>query len=429
MTSIRHPFMNILLIGSGGREHALAWKLVQSSLCTHLYIATGNPGTASLGTNVDINVFDFDTLKTFCLTNEIRMVVIGPEAPLVEGLTDYFRRKETKHIGIIGPSAFAAQLEGSKAFAKQFMEKYDIPTAPYLEVSNENIQQGLNFLDTLQAPYVLKADGLAGGKGVLIVENIDTAKTNLQEMLSGQFGKASEKVIIEAFLSGIEFSVFALTDGKDYILLPEAKDYKRIGEGDTGLNTGGMGAVSPVSFLNDVLWQKVIYKIVKPTIDGINQEEMDYTGFVFFGLINVNGEPYVIEYNCRMGDPETEVVIPRIKSDLVELLQAAIQRKLKTHKIEIDSQSAATIMMVSGGYPEAFDKKKIIEGLDHVEGSLVFHAGTSFEGDNIVTSGGRVLTVTTLNPDFRKAIKISMDNAEKIHYEGKYYRKDIGFDL
>lgn len=429
MTSIRHPFMNILLIGSGGREHALAWKLVQSNLCTHLYIATGNPGTASLGTNVDINVFDFGALKTFCLTNDVGMVIIGPEAPLVDGLTDYFRGKETKHIGIIGPSAYAAQLEGSKAFAKRFMEKYDIPTAPYLEVTSKNLQQGFNFLDTLQAPYVLKADGLAGGKGVLIVENIDTAKANLQEMLSGQFGKASEKVVIEAFLSGIEFSVFALTDGKDYILLPEAKDYKRIGEGDTGLNTGGMGAVSPVPFVNDALWQKVIYKIVKPTIDGINQDEMDYTGFVFFGLINVQGEPYVIEYNCRMGDPETEVVIPRIKSDLVALLQAAIQRKLKKHTIEIDSQSAATVMMVSGGYPEAFDKKKVIDGLDQVEGSLVFHAGTTFEGDNIVTSGGRVLAITTLNPDFRKAIKISMDNAEKIHYEGKYYRKDIGFDL
>lgn len=429
MNSIRHPFMNILLIGSGGREHALAWKLVQSNLCTQLFIATGNPGTASLGTNVDINVFDFGAIKTFCLTNEVEMVIIGPEAPLVEGLTDYFRGKETKHIGIIGPSAYAAQLEGSKAFAKRFMEKYDIPTAPYMEVTSKNLQQGFNFLDTLQAPYVLKADGLAGGKGVLIVENIDTAKTNLQEMLSGQFGKASEKVVIEAFLSGIEFSVFALTDGKDYILLPEAKDYKRIDEGDTGLNTGGMGAVSPVPFVNDALWQKVIYKIVKPTIDGINQDEMDYTGFVFFGLINVQGEPYVIEYNCRMGDPETEVVIPRIKSDLVALLQAAIQRKLKKHTIEIDSQSAATVMMVSGGYPEAFDKKKVIDGLDQVEGSLVFHAGTTFEGDNIVTSGGRVLAITTLNPDFRKAIKISMDNAEKIHYEGKYYRKDIGFDL
>ena len=421
--------MNILLIGSGGREHAIAWKTAQSPLCNRLYIATGNPGTAATGINVDIKANDFEALKVFCLDNDINMVIVGPEAPLVEGLTDYFRQEETRHIGVIGPSAYAAQLEGSKAFAKQFMHKYGIPTASYIEVTTENIEEGIRFLYTLPAPYVLKADGLAAGKGVLIIQDVAEAEYSLKEMLSGKFGKASEKVVIEAFLGGIEFSVFALTDGKDYLLLPEAKDYKRIGEGDTGLNTGGMGAVSPVPFVDENLWAKVKERIVEPTIRGIHQEQMDYTGFLFFGLINVDGDPYVIEYNCRMGDPETEVVMPRIQNDIVVLLQAAVEGKLSGHEVQIMPQSAVTVMLVSGGYPEDFEKGKVISGLELVEGSIVFHAGTSSYEGNIITSGGRVMAVTTLHRDFKEAVKISLANADKIHYDGKYYRRDIGFDL
>ncbi len=421
--------MNILLIGSGGREHAIAWKIAQSPLCNALYIATGNPGTATIGINVDIKSNDFEGLKGFCLANGVNMIIVGPEAPLVDGLTDFFRQEDTKHIGVIGPSAYAAQLEGSKAFAKQFMLKNDIPTASYLEVTTQNIDEGIQFLHSLQAPYVLKADGLAAGKGVLIIQDITEAEDSLTEMLSGKFGKASEKVVIEAFLSGIEFSVFALTDGKDYLLLPEAKDYKRIGAGDTGLNTGGMGAVSPVPFMDEILWTKVKEQIVEPTARGIRQEQMDYTGFIFFGLINVDGDPYVIEYNCRMGDPETEVVMPRIENDFVTLLQAAVAGKLSEYEVQIMPQSAVTVMLVSGGYPEDFEKGKMISGLEQVEGSIVFHAGTTSKEGSIVTSGGRVMAVTTLHTDFREAVKISLANADKIHYEGKYFRRDIGFDL
>lgn len=421
--------MNILLIGSGGREHALAWKLTQSPLCTSLYIAPGNPGTAASGINVDIKINDFAAIKSFCLSHDISMIVVGPEAPLVDGLTDFFRQEDTNHIGIIGPAAYAAQLEGSKAFAKKFMQKYNIPTAAYMEVHADNMEEGQRFLESMQAPYVLKADGLAAGKGVMIIDGIQEAKTMLREMLSGKFGKASDTVVIETFLKGIEFSVFALTDGKNYLLLPEAKDYKRIGTGDTGLNTGGMGAVSPVSFADEELWQKVIDRIVKPTISGIYAEKMDYTGFVFFGLINVDGDPYVIEYNCRMGDPETEAVLPRVKSDWVQLLQAAVEGRLDRQSIETDDRYAVTVMLVSGGYPEDYAKNKVIQGLDGIEDSLLFHAGTAAFNGDIVTSGGRVLAVTTLHPDFKEAVRISMQNADKIQYEGKYYRNDIGFDL
>lgn len=421
--------MNILILGSGGREHALAWKISQSKLCRQLFIAPGNAGTSLCGINVPIQVNEFDAIKDFCLKNDIHLLVVGPEGPLVEGITDNFRTNETKHIGIIGPSAYAAQLEGSKAFAKKFMQKYDIPTAAYLEVTHENLDLGFEFLDSLKAPYVLKADGLAAGKGVLIIDELSEAKNQLNEMLSGKFGKASETVVIEEFLSGIEFSVFALTDGKDYILLPEAKDYKRVGEGDTGLNTGGMGAISPVPFVDKILWEKVIDRIVKPTIEGISAEKMDYTGFVFFGLITVKGEPFVIEYNCRLGDPETEVIIPRINDDLVTLLHDAINGNLKDKILSISDKSAATVMMVSGGYPGDFEKYKVINGTENINTSLVFHAGTISKEGKILTNGGRVLAVTTLNHDFKKAVEVSLKNVEEISFEGKYYRRDIGFDL
>jgi phosphoribosylamine--glycine ligase len=421
--------MNILILGSGGREHALAWKISKSKLCRQLFIAPGNAGTSLCGINVPIQVNEFDAIKDFCLKNDIHLLIVGPEGPLVEGITDNFRTNETKHIGIIGPSAYAAQLEGSKAFAKKFMQKYDIPTAAYLEVTHENLDLGFEFLDSLKAPYVLKADGLAAGKGVLIIDELSEAKKQLNEMLSGKFGKASETVVIEEFLSGIEFSVFALTDGKDYILLPEAKDYKRVGEGDTGLNTGGMGAISPVPFVDKILWEKVIDRIVKPTIEGISAEKMDYTGFVFFGLITVKGEPFVIEYNCRLGDPETEVIIPRINDDLVTLLHDAINGNLKDKILSISDKSAATVMMVSGGYPGDFEKYKVINGTENINTSLVFHAGTISKEGKILTNGGRVLAVTTLNHDFKKAVEISLKNVEEISFEGKYYRRDIGFDL
>jgi len=421
--------MNILIIGSGGREHAMAWKIAQSPNCTQLFIAPGNPGTALSGINVALQINDFEGLKKFSLDNDISMIVVGPEAPLVDGITDAFKSDDTKHIHVLGPSAYAAQLEGSKAFAKQFMQKYDIPTAAYLEVSKENMGEGMAFLDTLSGPYVLKADGLAAGKGVLIVDKVETAKENLAEMLNGQFGKASEKVVIETFLDGIEFSVFALTDGKDFVILPEAKDYKRIGEGDTGLNTGGMGAVSPVPFVDHEMWQKVTDTIVKPTIDGIHAEGMDYKGFVFFGLIKVGNDPFVIEYNCRMGDPETEVVLPRIESDIVNLFSDVFNGNIKNTQLNISQKSAATVMMVSGGYPGDFEKHKVISGADQVTSSIVFHSGTTQKDGHIVTNGGRVMAITTLHEDFREAVKTSLLNADQIDYDGKYYRKDIGFDL
>jgi len=421
--------MNILIVGSGGREHAIAKKVSESKLCTQLYIAPGNPGTAQCGINIPISIGNVEEIKAFCLLNNVTLIIVGPEGPLVEGFTNAFRFEDTKHIGIIGPDAYASQLEGSKSFAKKFMQKYSIPTAAYLEVNVDNLDEGLHFLSRLTPPFVLKADGLAAGKGVLIIEDIEEAKLELKAMISGKFGKASATVVIEEFLSGIEFSVFALTDGKDYVLLPEAKDYKRIGEGDTGLNTGGMGAISPVSFVNEVLWKKVINKIVKPTIDGLYLENMDYTGFVFFGLINVGGEPYVIEYNCRMGDPETEVVIPRIMDDLVEILKAAVDKKLSGRELTFTEKAAATIMMVSGGYPGNFEKNKVILGLESVSDSMIYHAGTTEKDGQILSAGGRVLAITTLNVDFKHAVEISLANAEKISFNGQYYRKDIGFDL
>ena len=415
--------MNILLVGSGGREHALAWKMAQSPKCKQLYIAPGNAGTSAFGQNVPIDVTDIKGLRQCCIDKDINLVVVGPEAPLVEGLTDQMRIGETKDVHVIGPSAAGAMLEGSKAFAKKFMQKYGIPTASYFEVNKSSLYEGFAFLESLRPPYVLKADGLAAGKGVLICDDIATAKNH------GKFGKASEKVVIEEFLSGIEFSVFALTDGKDYILLPEAKDYKRVGEGDSGLNTGGMGAVSPVPFVDDSMWKKVISRIVEPTIKGITAENMDYTGFVFFGLISVNGNPMVIEYNCRMGDPETEVVIPRIKSDLVDVFISTANGGLAETKIEIIKDAAATIMMVSGGYPGDFEKGKVIKGIPEENKSIVFQAGTTLKSGEIVTNGGRVLAVTTIDQDFRNAVKKSLEIADQIEYQGKYYRRDIGFDL
>lgn len=421
--------MNILLVGSGGREHALAWKMAQSPICKQLYIAPGNAGTSAFGQNVPIEVSDIEGLRQCCIDKDIHLVVVGPEAPLVEGLTDQMRIGETKDVQVIGPSAAGAMLEGSKAFAKKFMLKYGIPTASYFEVNKSSLYEGFTFLESLRPPYVLKADGLAAGKGVLICDDITTAKNQLAELLDGKFGKASEKVVIEEFLSGIEFSVFALTDGKDYILLPEAKDYKRVGEGDSGLNTGGMGAVSPVPFVDDNMWEKVKFRIVEPTIKGIAAENMDYTGFVFFGLISVNGNPMVIEYNCRMGDPETEVVIPRIKSDLVDIFISTTKGRLAETKIEIIKDAAATIMMVSGGYPGDFEKGKVIKGIPEENKSIVFQAGTTVKSGEIVTNGGRVLAVTTIDPDFRIAVKKSLKIADQIEYQGKYYRRDIGFDL
>jgi phosphoribosylamine--glycine ligase len=421
--------MNILLVGSGGREHAIAKKLSESPLCQQLYIAPGNPGTAQCGINVPLAINDFIGIKTFCHQNEVNLVVVGPEAPLVDGITNIFRAHDCSHISVIGPDAHAAQLEGSKAFAKKFMQKYQIPTAPYLEVSVNNLDEGITFLENMSPPYVLKADGLAAGKGVLIIHDLDEAKNELHNMLSGKFGKASFTVVIEQYLDGIEFSVFALTDGKDFVLLPEAKDYKRIGEGDNGLNTGGMGAISPVPFVDEALWHTVTTEIVKPTIDGIFAEGMDYVGFVFFGLIKVGDKPYVIEYNCRLGDPETEVVIPRLTSDLVELLMAAAKKQLSESRLEISTSAVATVILVSGGYPGDFEKGNPITSLEKVSGSTVYHSGTTINNDQLVTSGGRVLAITSAAKDFKDAVALSIKNAEKIQYAGKYFRKDIGFDL
>lgn len=423
--------MIILLLGSGGREHALAWKLLQSPTCSKLFVAPGNAGTASIATNISIQPTDFESIKKLVLEEKIEMVVVGPEDPLVAGIFDFFKNDEKlKSVPVIGPSKEGAKLEGSKEYAKEFLMKHKIPTAAYDSFTVETVEKGCQFLEKLSPPYVLKADGLAAGKGVVILNDLEEAKTELRNMLVHQkFGKASSKVVIEEFLDGIELSCFVLTDGKNYKILPTAKDYKRIGEGDTGLNTGGMGAVSPVPFADAVLMEKIETRIVKPTIEGLYKDGIEYKGFVFIGLINVKGEPMVIEYNVRMGDPETEVVMPRIKSDLVELFQAVINQKLNEILLEIDHRSATTIMVVSGGYPEEYDKGKSISGLEKVEGSIVFHAGTKLENGNIVSNGGRVLAVTSYGSNYKEAIKKSYQNIEKLYFDKMYYRKDIGFDL
>jgi phosphoribosylamine---glycine ligase len=423
--------MTILLLGSGGREHALAWKTIQSDKCSKLFVAPGNAGTSQIATNVSLNILDFDAIKTFALAKKVDMVVVGPEDPLVHGIYDFFKNDVAlNHIPVIGPSKMGAQLEGSKEFAKEFLIKHKIPTAAYYSFTKETVEKGCDFLETLQSPYVLKADGLAAGKGVLIIQDLEEAKSELRSMLVHEkFGTASAKVVIEEFLDGIELSCFVLTDGKNYKILPTAKDYKRIGEGDTGLNTGGMGAVSPVPFADEVLLEKIETRIVKPTIAGLQSDGIEYKGFVFIGLINVKGEPIVIEYNVRMGDPETEVVIPRLKSDLVELFQAVGNQTLDQLSLEIDERSATTIMVVSGGYPEDYGKGFEISGLENIEDSIAFHAGTKLENGKVFTNGGRVIAVTSFGESFQEAIKKSYQNIDKLHFDKMYFRKDIGFDL
>ncbi|RLD65881.1 MAG: phosphoribosylamine--glycine ligase [Bacteroidetes bacterium] len=424
--------MRVLILGSGGREHTLAWKIAQSNQLDELYIAPGNAGTALVGMNIGIDVGEFEKIKMFVIDNKIDMLIIGPEQPLVEGIWDFFKAdKQLQDVAIIGMSKQAAQLEGSKDFAKEFMNKYQIPTAAHHTFNESNIDYGYAFLESLKAPYVLKADGLAAGKGVLILDNLEEAKSELHKMIfDNKFGSAGASVVIEEFLDGIELSVFVLTNGKEYVVLPEAKDYKRIGEGDTGLNTGGMGSISPVPFADKAFMKKVEDRIIKPTVKGIAAEGMEYNGFVFIGLMNVDGEPSVIEYNVRLGDPETESVIPRIKNDLLDILKKSSEGKLSEVKMEFDSRFAATVMLVSGGYPEAYEKSKVMHGLAKVEKSLMFHAGTALdENGNVLTNGGRVLALTSFGDTLEESLGYCYTAAETVDYTKKYYRKDLGKDL
>ncbi len=423
--------MTILILGSGGREHTFAWKIDQSPLCQKLYVAPGNSGTAQIATNIDIKVTDFNAIKELVLSKNIDMVVVGPEDPLVLGVHDFFLNDEAlKHVAVIGPEKEAAQLEGSKEFAKEFLYRHNIPTAAYESFTKENVEKGYRFLESLKPPYVLKADGLAAGKGVLIINDLEEAKAELKSMLvDAKFGNASSKVVIEEFLDGIELSCFVLTDGKHYKILPTAKDYKRIGEGDTGLNTGGMGAISPVPFVDDVLMQKIEERIVKPTIQGLQKDNLPYKGFVFIGLIKVGDDPKVIEYNVRMGDPETEVVLPLLKNDLAEIFQAISSETLNEIEIEIDERTATTVMLVSGGYPETYEKGKEISGFETITDSLVFHAGATQENGTVITTGGRVMAITSYGNSHQEALKKSYQSIEKIQFDKMNYRKDIGFDL